>query len=113
VVDGPVEARQAHGRAVPIQLCRTTQRRLPAMGAQRERRKHVEAKQRPGAAEAGAAEAEEHVQEAIYGLRGCRRSESSCCSARKAQGRRHQLAQRQCQDQISLLVDEEVVYREP
>ena len=83
------------------------------MGAQWQRWQHVKAEQRTGTTEAGATEAEEHVQEALYGLCGCRRPKPSCCGAREAQSRRHQLTEWQCQDQVSLLVDEEVVYREP
>lgn len=110
-MDGSVEARQAHGWTVSFQLCRTTQRRLSTMGAQWQRRKHIQAEQCPGAAKASTAEAEEHLQEALHGLCSCRRTKSCCCCAREAQGR-HQLTKRQCQDQVPLLVDEAVVYRE-
>jgi hypothetical protein len=41
------------------------------------RREYVAAEQRAGTSQAGAAEVEEHVPEAFYSLRSCRRSEPS------------------------------------
>ena len=82
MVDGTAEARQAHGRAVPIKLCRATERRLSAVESQWEpnewRREHIETEQRPGASEAHTAEGEEHVQEAVYGVCSCKFPEPGC-----------------------------------
>jgi hypothetical protein len=116
MVDGPVEARQAHGRAVPIQLCRTPQQRLPAMEPQRQWRQHgIEAGQRAGTGEASTAKDQEHVQEAIHSLCSCRRPKSCCSGARKIEGGRRRIAQWQSEDEntSTLLVDEEVVDGEP
>jgi hypothetical protein len=117
MVDGAIEARQAHGRIVPIELRRTPQRRLPAMEPQwqpngRSGKRHIATKQRARAGEATTAEVEEHVPEAILRLCRCRVPESSRSSAREAEGRRRCIAQRQPQErENTLLVDEEVVHR--
>lgn len=84
MVDGTIEAGQTHGRPVPVQLCRTAQRRLPAMEPQwqsyERRRDSLTAKQCTGTGEASTAE-EEHVQEALHGLCSCKRPKSSCRGA--------------------------------
>jgi hypothetical protein len=81
VVDGAVEARPAHGRTVPLQLRRTAQRGLPAMGPEWQRRRHVAAEQRARTGQACVAEVEEHVPEALHSLCSCRRPEPSCSGA--------------------------------
>jgi hypothetical protein len=93
MVDGAVEARQAHGRTVPIEFRRTPQRRLPAMEPQwkpngRSRKRDIATKQRTRAGEATTAEVEEHVPEALFRLCRCRVSKSSRSGAREVEGRR-------------------------
>ena len=81
-----------------------------------QRRKHsVEAKQRSGAGQANTAKGKEHVPEALYGLCSCSVPEPGCSSAREAKAdKRSVFTQWQSQDEdVALLVDEEVVHREP
>lgn len=93
MVDGKAEARPAHGRTVPIELCRTPQRGLPAMESQRQRqlierprKRSIAAQQRSGAGETTTPEVEEHVQEALHSLCSCSSAEPSCSSARETEG---------------------------
>lgn len=80
VVDGSLEARQAHGRAVSLQLRRTAARGLPTMESQHKpndgRREHIETKQRT-ARQADAAKSE-NVPKALHGLRSCFGTQPSC-----------------------------------
>ena len=77
--------------------------------SQRELGDGVAAEQRAGAGEAGATEAEEHVQEALYSLCSCRRPEPSCSGARETAARRNTTG---CEDNKALLVHEERLDRE-
>ena len=79
VVDGALEARQAHGRTVPIEFRRTSRRRLPAMESQREpndieQREHIASEQR-AAGQTDTAKGED-LQEALHRLCSCKRPES-------------------------------------
>ncbi len=76
MVDGPVEERQAMCRLIPIELCRTSQRGLPAMESQcqshERHRDHIKTEQRTGSAETITSEVQECLQEAFHSL---------CCSS--------------------------------
>jgi hypothetical protein len=85
MVDGALEAGQAHGRTISIQLRRTAGRGFPALEPQCEpvdatewRRNHVAAEQRT-ASQGGAAEEQEHIQETVHSL---------CCSEAPKSSRR-------------------------
>lgn len=76
-------------------------------GSQRKLGGYLAAEQRAGAGagagEAGPAEAEEHVQEALHGLCSCRRPEPSSSGARETACRR---TSPDCEDDEALFVDE-------
>jgi len=82
------------------------------MGAQWQRREHVEAEQCPGTANTRTAEAEEHVSEAFHSLRSCKRPQPGRSGPREAEGRRHEFV-RHRQDENTIFFYEEIVYREP
>lgn len=82
------------------------------MGAQWQWRKHVETKQCPVATNARTAEAEEHVPEAFHSLRSCKRTQPSRSGPREVKSRRHEFV-RHRQDENTIFVYEEIVYREP
>lgn len=112
VVDGPPEARPAHGRAVPQQLCRAAQRRLPAVerGSQWQLRDGLAPEQRAGPAQARPSEAEEHVQEALHRLCSCRRPEPRRRRPREAAPGSNPPGR---EDDQALLVHEARLDREP
>jgi hypothetical protein len=119
VVDGEAEARPAHGGIVPVQLRGAPQRRLPAMEPQwqpdgRPWNRCLATEQRDRAGEAGAAQVEEHLQEALHRLCLCGVPKPGGSSPRAPEAdERHVFAHGQCQDEDALLVHEEVVHRKP
>jgi hypothetical protein len=91
LVDGPSQARPAHGRPLPVEFCRASRRGFPAMESQRKpidarRRKHIPAEQR-AAGQASSAEGED-VQEALHRLCSCKRPEPGRRSTGNTAGRR-------------------------
>ena len=114
VVDGTLEARQAHGRPVPLQLCRTAARRLPAVEPQREPHdgQHIAPEQRP-AREADAPEGED-VPEAIHCLCSSLSAQPRCCGAPDRKGRRcrAQSEREHARTAQAVFLHEEVVDRE-
>jgi hypothetical protein len=118
MVDGAVKARQTHGWTVPIEFRRTPQRRLPAMESQwqpneRSRKRHIATKQRTRGRETTTAEVEEHVQEALFRIRSGSVPESRCSGARETEGWGSCIAEWQQEGDEALLIDEEVIHRQP
>jgi hypothetical protein len=118
MVDGAIEARQTHGRIVPIEFRGTPQRGLPAMESQwqpneRSRKRHITTEQRAGGGETTAAEVEEHVQEALFGIRSGSVPKSRCSGARETEGWGSCITEWQQEGDEALLIDEEVVHRQP